>query len=308
VGTDPPSHPRPPRLLDRVRLAARRRHMSHRTEQSYVAWVRRFILFHGKRHPRDMGAPEVIAFLSHLAVDRKVSAATQNQALAALLFLYRDVLDRDLRGLDAAVRARRSRTVPVVMTREEVRLVLRHLDGTRRLQATLLYGAGLRLFECLRLRVKDVDVERSQLTVRQGKNRRDRVTPLPRAVRPRLEAHLERVRDLYRRDLAAGLEGVLLPDALATKYPSASREWAWQWVFPAARPTRDPRTGRPFRHHQHPTVLQRAVRQAVREAGLAKRVSCHTFRHHADSWIMRRLALAVLLRDVTCRSVAVHSL
>ena len=209
---------RPPKLLDRMRLAIRLRHLSDRTEESYVAWARRFILFHDKRHPKDMGADQVVAFLSDLAVERRVSASTQNQALAALVFLYRHVLDRELEGLDTAARAKRSRPLPVVLSREEVRAVLAKLRGTKRLQATLLYGGGLRLMECLRLRIKDLDPARGQLTVRQGKGRRDRMTTLSRRLRPRLTRHLDAVHDLHRRDLAAGCGAVPLPDALGQKF------------------------------------------------------------------------------------------
>jgi len=279
VPPEPPVLGHPPKLLERVRIAARRRHYSLRTEQSYVAWVRRFILFHGKRHPKEMGAPEVVAFLSDLAVRGRVAAATQNQALSSLLFLYRYVLDRELEGLDAAVRARAGRALPVVLTRDEVRSVLAHLHGTRRLQATLLYGAGLRLMECLRLRVKDLDFARSQLTIRQGKGRRDRMTTLPRRLRGPLERHLVQVRRLHERDLEQGYGEVLLPDALGRKHPTAAREWLWQWVFPAARLAPDPRSGRRTRHHQHPTVLQRAVKRAAERASIPKRVTCHSFRH-----------------------------
>ena len=277
--SDLPPIAKPPRLLDRVRLAARLRHYSPRTEESYVAWVRRFILFHDKRHPKDMGAAEVIAFLSHLAVQRRVSASTQNQALGALVFLYRHVLDRELEGLDSAVRASRQRPLSVVLSRDEVRHVLDRLHGTARLQATLLYGAGLRLMECLRLRVKDLDFERGQLVVRQGKGRRDRATTLPSRLREPLERHLRSVRDLHRRDLQQGYAGVPLPDALALKYPNAAREWSWQSVFPASRLTRDPRLGRLVRYHLHPTALQRAVKEAQRQTGIPKRITCHSFRH-----------------------------
>lgn len=268
----------PPRLLDRVRIATRRRHYSLRTEQAYVGWVRRFVLFHGRRHPKEMGAPEVIAFLSHLAVEEEVSATTQNQALAALVFLYRHVLNRELEGLDSAVRASRRRALPVVLGRDELRALLAQLHGTHRLMAMLLYGAGLRLMECLRLRVKDIDFERSQVVVRQGKGRRDRVTTLPRRLREPLQRHLRAVQDLHRRDLGAGRGEVVLPDALERKWPSAGREWGWQWVFPASRPVRLS-DGRWVRWHLHPTVLQREVKQAARRAGIAKRVTCHTFRH-----------------------------
>jgi integron integrase len=276
---EPPPIGLPPRLLDRVRIAARQRHQSLRTEQSYVGWVRRFILFHGKRHPKDMGAPEIVAFLSDLAVRGRVSASTQNQALSALLFLYRHVLDRELEGLDAAVRARAGRALPVVLSRDEVRALLSHLHGTRLLQATLLYGAGLRLMECLRLRVKDLDFARAQLAVRQGKGRRDRMTTLPRRLREPLERHLLEVRRLHQRDLERGYGAVLLPDALDRKYPAAGREWIWQWVFPASRLARVPGSGLLIRHHQHPSALQRAVNQAAREAEIKKRVTCHTLRH-----------------------------
>jgi len=279
VPAEPPAISHSPKLLDRVRIAARLRHYSLRTEQSYVAWVRRFILFHGKRHPNDMGASEVTAFLSDLAVRGRVSASTQNQALSALLFLYRHVLDRELEGLDAVVRAQVGRTLPVVLTRDEVRTMLDYLHGTRRLQATLLYGAGLRLMECLRLRVKDLDFARSQLTIRQGKGHRDRMTTLPRRLRGPLERHLAQVRLLHQRDLEEGYGEVLLPDALGRKHPTAAGDWLWQWVFPAARIAKDPRSGRRARHHQHPTVLQRAVKQAARRARIPKRVTCHTFRH-----------------------------
>jgi integron integrase len=226
-----------------------------------------------------MGAVEVVAFLSDLAVHGRVSASTQNQALSALLFLYRHVLDRELEGLGTAVRARIGRALPVVLTREEVRAVLAQLHGTRRLQGTLLYGAGLRLLECLRLRVKDLDFSRSQLTIRQGKGRRDRMTTLPRRLHGPLERHLAEVRRLHQRDIEHGYGEVPLPDALGRKYPTAARDWRWQWVFPAVRLARDPRSGRPVRHHQHPTVLQRAVKQAGVRARIPKRVTCHTFRH-----------------------------
>jgi integron integrase len=269
----------PSKLLDRVRLAARRRHYSYRTEKSYVGWVRRYVLFHGKRHPKDMGAPEVVSFLSHLATELRVSPTTQNQALAALVFLYRHVLDRELEGLDAAIRARARHALPVVLSRDEVRAVLAQLHGTRRLQFMLLYGGGLRLMECLRLRVKDLDLTRSQITVRQGKGRRDRVTTLPRRLRQPLERHLATLRDLHRRDLAEGYAGVPLPDALSSKYPNAAREWIWQWVFPASRLTADAVSGRLLRYHLHPTVLQRAVKEAALRARIGKRVTCHTFRH-----------------------------
>lgn len=277
--TSPPAFPPArPRLLDRVRQALRLRHMSPRTEAAYVAWIRRFIFFHAKRHPAEMGAFEVTAFLSDLAVRGRVSASTQNQALAALLFLYREVLGRELPGIDQAVRARRQRALPVVLSRQEVRQVLAKLEPTPRLVGTLLYGSGLRLLEALRLRVKDVDFERRQLLLREPKGGRDRAVPLPRVAEAPLRRHLARVQQLHQADLARGLAGPPLPHGLARKYPGAPREWAWQWVFPATRVGAAP-DGRRFRHHLHETVLQRAVKLAVQQAGLTKRATCHSFRH-----------------------------
>ncbi|MDX2168057.1 MAG: integron integrase [Deltaproteobacteria bacterium] len=274
-----PSLPRAPRLLDQVRDAARTRHYSYRTEQTYVAWVRRFILFHGKRHPAAMGREEIEQFLSALAVDRQVSASTQNQALAAILFLYRDVLRRDPGWLDGIVRAKRPHRLPVVLNAGEVETLLRHLRGASWIMAMLLYGAGLRLMECLRLRVKDVDFARGELLVREGKGDRDRVTMLPAVVVPALGEHLRRVRTRHAADVAAGFGRVLLPDALARKYPGADREWGWQWVFPASKIATDPRSGTARRHHLHESVLQRAVRAAARAAGLTRPVGPHTLRH-----------------------------
>jgi integron integrase len=253
--------------------------MSPRTEEAYVQWIRRFILFHGKRHPSEMGSREVVAFLSHLAVSDRVSASTQNQALSGLLFLYRVVLDRPLEGLDDVARAARPQPLPVVLSREEVRRVLAQLPAVHRLVATLLYGGGLRLLEALRLRVKDVDFSRRQLHVREGKGGRDRMAPLPRVIDAPLRRHLERVRELHRTDLERGLDISALPGGLERKYPNAPREWAWQWVFPASRVGVDPASGRRFRHHLHETAVQRAVKQAVARAGVQKRASCHTFRH-----------------------------
>jgi integron integrase len=271
--------PAPPRLLDRVRQAARLRHLSRRTEDAYVAWIRRFILFHGKRHPDGMGSLEVIAFLSDLAVRGSVSASTQNQALSALLFLYRVVLGRELEGLGSAVRAARPPRLPVVLSRDEVRRVLAELEGVHQLVATLLYGGGLRLLEALRLRVKDVDFGRHQLALREPKGGRDRAAPFPRIAEGPLREHLERVHRLFEADLDACLGGPALPGGLERKYPNARREWAWQWVFPATRIGLDRETGRRFRHHLHETSVQRAVRSAAARARIAKRVTCHTFRH-----------------------------
>ena len=260
-----------PRLLDRVRAAIRARHYSLRTEKAYVHWVKRYIFFHGKRHPAEMGAPEVTQFLTSLAVQDKVAASIQNQALGALLFLYREVLGVELPWLDDVVRAKRPQYLPVVLTRDEVRAVLQRLDGVARLMAILLYGAGLRLLECCRLRVKDVDFATNQIVIRDGKGHKDRVTMLPAAVKAALAAHIEieRVREQHQADLRQGAGWVELPGALARKYPNAGREWGWHWVFPATRFYVDRITGQRRRHHLHESVLQRAVKPAT----------CHTFRH-----------------------------
>jgi len=262
-----------------VRAALRARHYSRRTEKAYVHWIKRYIFFHGKRHPAEMGAAEVTAFLTALAVRDRVAASTQNQALNALLFLYREILGVELPWLDGLVRAKRPQHLPTVLTREEVRTVLEQLDRAPRLMALLLYGAGLRLLECCRLRIKDVDFATNQITIRDGKGSKDRVTMLPRAVKIDLTRHVERARALHQRDLAAGAGWVELPWALGRKYPNAGREWAWQWVFPATRLYGDPSTGQRRRHHLHESVVQRAVREAVLKAGLAKKATCHTLRH-----------------------------
>ena len=268
-----------PRLLDRVREAIRTRHYSRRTEKVYVAWIRRYIFFHGKRHPAEMGAAEITRFLTSLAVEGKVAASTQNQALSALLFLYREVLLQEVPWLDDLVYAKRPHHLPVVLTREEVRAVLDQIQGVSRLMAFLLYGAGLRLLECARLRVKDIDFCRNQIVVRAGKGNKDRLTMLPAAIKADLLRHLEAVRSQHLRDLQVGAGWVELPNALARKYPNAGREWPWQWAFPATRIYVERQTGQRRRHHLHESVLQRAVRAAALRAGIAKRVSCHTFRH-----------------------------
>jgi len=267
-----------PRLLDRLRAAIRARHYSRRTEKAYVFWARRYVTFHGMRHPAEMGSSEVAAFLAALATRLRVSASTQNQAFSALLFLYREVLGRELCGLEKVVRAKQPVRVPLVLSREEVARVLARLQGTTLLMAGLLYGSGLRLLECARLRVKDLDLDRGELTVRGGKGEKDRVTMLPAALAEPLRQHLERVRRLHQRDLQAGVV-VELPARLGSKYPAAAREWGWRWVFPASRTYVDRRTGELRRHHLHETVLQRAFRAAVRSAGLSKPASCHTLRH-----------------------------
>ena len=274
-----PSAPQKPKLLDRVRWAIRSRHYSRNTEDAYVAWIKRFIFFHGKRHPMEMGAPEIIRFLSFLAVEGKVSASTQNQALSALLFLYKEVLDQPLPWLDNIAPAKRPVRLPVVLSRDEVQAILAHLHGTSRLMGTFLYGAGLRVLECCRLRVKDVDFAAKQIVVRNGKGDKDRVTLLPGVAASDLARHLEAVHVQHQRDGGRGAGWVELPGALGRKYPNAGREWGWQWVFPATRFYRDPETGQRRRHHLHESVLQRAVKEAVRRAGVAKPASPHTFRH-----------------------------
>jgi integron integrase len=276
--TGPAGAPKP-RLLDRVREAIGARHYSHRTEKAYVHWIKRYIFFHGKRHPAEMGAPEVTAFLTSLAVQDKVAASTQNQALSALLFLYREVLGVELPWLDDVVRAKRPQHLPVVLTRDEVRAVLQRLDGVSRLMALLLYGAGLRLLECCHLRVKDIDFATNQIVIRDGKGRKDRVTMLPAAVKAALITHLERAREQHQADLRHGAGWVELPNALTRKYPNAGRDWGWQWVFPATRFYIDRLTAQRRRHHLHESVLQRAVKDAVRSTGIAKQATCHTFRH-----------------------------
>jgi integron integrase len=269
----------PPRLLEQVRQRIRAKHYSYRTEKTYLHWISRFICFHGLRHPREMRGPEIERFLTSLAVERKVSASTQNQALSAILFLYRDVLDIELPWLDGVVRARRPERRPIVLTREEVGRVLARLDGAQWLVASLLYGSGLRILECLQLRVKDVSLDRCEILVRDGKGQKDRVTVLPMALIPHLRVHLDRVRRLYEADRAAGRPGVSLPFALRRKYPQAATSWGWQYVFPSRTFCRDPYSGESVRHHLHPQNLQRSVRIAVHAAGIAQQASCHTFRH-----------------------------
>jgi integron integrase len=257
----------------------RTRHYSRRTEQAYVMWVKRYVRFHELRHPATLGQRDVARFLTDLALRGRVSASTQNQALSALLFMYREVLHQPLTWVDDIVRAKVPQRVPVVLGRDEVHRLLAVLDGRPRLVATLLYGAGLRLLEGLSLRVKDVDFSARQIIVRAGKGSKDRVTPLPAVAVPALRAHLEIVRRLHRRDLASGGGCVVLPGALDRKSPSAAREWKWQWLFPAARRHVDPHTCRLVRHHMHESVMQRAIKDAVRRARLTKRATCHTLRH-----------------------------
>lgn len=266
------------KLLDQARDRLRTMHYSYRTENTYLDWMRRYILYHHKRHPREMGATEIQAFLTYLAADRSVAASTQNQALSAILFLYREVLHQEIEPVLLSS-ARRPERLPTVLTHTEVLQILDHLEGIHRLMAQLLYGSGLRLMECVRLRVKDIDFEYKTITVRDGKGEKDRITPLPDSVAAGLRRQIERVRLLHDEDLAAGAGEVYLPYALALKMPNARLELAWQYLFPALKRAIDPRSGKERRHHIDPSGLQRAVKEAARKASVRKRVTCHTFRH-----------------------------
>ncbi|WP_372342184.1 integron integrase [Geothrix sp. PMB-07] len=270
---------RSPKLLDLVRQAIRLRHLSPATEEAYVRWIKRFVLFHEKRHPKDMGAREVEAFLSHLAMDRMVSPSTQNQAKASLLFLYKDVLEAPLPWLSDIAQARRARRLPVVLTLEEVVSLLNQLNGTLGLIAHLLYGTGMRLMEGLRLRVKDIDFERREIIVREGKGFKDRVTLLPEVLIQPMRLQLRRARSFHERDLAEGVGEVWVPEGLAAKYKGLGRSWAWHWVFPSHLRSVDPRAGVTRRHHIYPESVQRAVREGSRRADLSKPVTPHVLRH-----------------------------
>lgn len=276
-----------PRLIPTIRSTLRVRHYSRRTEEAYIGWIKRYIFFHNKRHPASMGGDEVNAFLTSLAVDGHVSASTQGQALAALLFLYRYVFNDPLPWLNDVVRAARPLYVPAVMTPEEVSVLLQKMSGTPKLIAYLLYGGGLRLLECLQLRIKDVHFGRSELYVRDTKGKRDRVTTLPMKVQPLLKEHLERVQAIHVRDLARGYGAVPLPTALERKLPSAATDWEWQWVFPASTRYRGD-DGIERRHHLHESVMQRAIKKACTEAQLGKRVTCHTLRHSFATHLLER--------------------
>jgi integron integrase len=278
MSLDLPTTPRPTRLLDQVRAVMRLNHYAYRTEETYVHWIKRYILFHNKRHPKEMGRSEVEAFLTDLAVNQAVSAATQNQALNAVLFLYRKVLAIEIIGIDA-VRAKPPRHLPVVLTKAEALAVIHSMNGVYQLVAKLLYGSGLRLCEALRLRVKDVDFAQHQILVRDGKGRKHRITMLPSGIVAELQDHLVGIRRQHQQDLERGFGSVYLPFALERKYPNANRDWIWQYLFPAGRIVKDPRSGEMRRHHLHESGVQKAVKQAVRQVGTAKKVGCHTFRH-----------------------------
>ena len=309
---------RPPssslRLLDQVRQAIQARHYSRRTQQVYVSWIRRFTVYHGKRHPKELGANEVVAFLTYLAVKRRVSASTQNQALSALLFLYKHVLGVDLPWLDGIVRAKSPMRLPIVLNRAEVSALLQCLHGTPRMVATLLYGSGLRLLEALHLRVKDIDLDRNEIVVRRGKGGRDRRTMLPESLKSEVRRQLRLVERQHENDLAAGAGWVEIPDALGRKYPHAGRSLPWQWIFPATRFYVDRRSGERRRHHLHETVIQRAVKQAVSLAGLPKQASSHTLRHSfathllEDGHDIRTVQELLGHRDVSTTMIYTHVL
>ena len=315
TSTSSPTFPTsPPKLLEQLRIALRLRHYSPRTEEAYRSWVRRFILFHGKRHPRELREAEVSAFLSHLAVEGHVAAATQTQALSALLFLYKEVLKGDVGWLEGVVRAKGPERLPVVLNRAEVGAVLSRMEGTPRLVAALLYGSGLRLLECLSLRVKDVDLAGCALTVRRGKGDKDRITMIPVVLVPEIRRHLADQKARWEADSERGRGRVALPAAFERKSPEASGEWAWQWVFPASRPYRDPASGEFQRHHLHESAIQRAVKEAARRAGIARRATCHSLRHSfathllEDGYDIRTVQELLGHRDVSTTMVYTHVL
>jgi integron integrase len=291
----PDKQPNPPKLLDQVRHRLRLKHHAASTEKQYVSWIRRFILYHDKRHPRELGRKDIERFLTHLAVERNVASSTQNQALAALLFLYREVLEQPFEWLEDVVRAKKPKRLPVVFSKPEAEAVLLQLNGLNWIMAMLLYGSGLRLKECLRLRVKDLDFEQLEITVRDGKGAKDRVTILPRRVVTPLQEHLATVRQQHEIAIQSGYGGTYLPAALEQKYPRASLEWPWQYVFPAKHPSRDPRSGTYRRHHLGESVLQGAVKQAIARAKIQKHAGCHTFRH---SFATQLLAAGTDIRTV----------
>jgi integron integrase len=303
-----------PKLLDQVRDLIRLKHYSIRTEQAYLGWIRRFILFHHKRHPKEMGKTEIEAFLTYLAVQENVAASTQNQAMNAILFLYRHLLKQDLGWLEDVTRAKRPARLPVVLTVPEVQAVLARLDGQHWVMASLLYGSGLRLMECLRLRVKDLELTRRELIVRDGKGSKDRITLLPDKLIQPLQTQLERVKALHQQDLQQGFGAVYLPYALERKYPNANREWAWQYVFPADKRSIDPRSGVERRHHVGETALQQAVRNAVRQSGIDKPASCHTLRHSfathllANGYDIRTVQELLGHKDVRTTMIYTHVL
>jgi len=301
-------------LLERVRNEIRVRHYSLRTEQAYIHWIRRFILFHNKRHPNEMGEPEISAFLTHLAVNRKVAASTQNQALSAILFLYQKVLGRKLEWVDDVVRAKRPRHIPVILSREEARCLLDEISGTNGLIVRVLYGTGMRKMECLRLRVQDIDFDYRQIVVRSGKGDKDRVTVIPDVLVEQLLKQLEKARAIHNHDLEQGYGEAALPFALARKYPNAGKEWRWQYVFPATHRSVDPYSGLIRRHHWFETNVSRAIREATRRLGINKRVSVHTLRHSfathllEDGYDIRTVQELLGHKDVKTTQIYTHVL
>jgi len=303
-----------PKLLDQVRQAIRRRHYSDRTEKAYTHWIKRYIFFHNKRHPLEMAESEIARFLSSLATEGRVSASTQNQALNALLFLYHEVLSKEIGLINGVVRAKRPQRLPVVLTKDEVKRVLDRMNGAPRLMGLLLYGAGLRLMECCRLRIKDIDFSRNEVVVRSGKGDKDRHTMLPAAVKEPLAKHLDGIKRLHQRDLERGLGRVTLPNALDRKYPNAGKEWGWQWVFPATSHYTDTVTGEKRRHHLHESVLQRAFKEARLKAGVFKPAGCHSLRHSfathllENGYDIRTVQELLGHNDVTTTMVYTHVL
>jgi integron integrase len=303
-----------PRLLDQVRLSIRRKHYSHRTEQSYVFWTRSYIRYHRMRHPREMREAELKQFLDYLANTRKVSASTQNQALCAILYLYREVLEEPLGLVTGVDRARRTQNIPVVLTRDEVRRVLQQLDGVHWLLASLLYGTGMRVTEGIRLRVTDIDFEYGQITIRKGKGDKDRVTLLPERLREPLLNHLATVRLLHERDIEAGFGHTWLPYALDRKFPYADREWIWQFVFPSSIRSPDRTDGVIRRFHMSPKTIQHAMRRAVQKSGISKRAGCHTLRHSfathliEDGYDIRTVQELLGHKDVKTTQIYTHVL
>lgn len=302
------------RLFDRVRQIIQALHYSPRTEKTYIGWIKRFIFFHGKRHPIEMGEKEINEFLSFLAIKKNVTASTQNQALCAIVFLYRHVLNRDIGLLDGLIRAKRPGRLPVVLTKAEVRKVISHLSGIKKMIVMIMYGSGLRLMECLRLRIKDIDLLSNQIIIRDGKGNKDRITMLPEVVNAPLKEHLRRVWKIHQLDLKDGLGRVYLPYALSRKYPNASREWNWQYVFPASKRFRNPGTGEQGRHHIHETAIQKSVKKAIRNAGIVKHASCHTFRHSfathllEDGYDIRTVQELLGHKDVRTTMIYTHVL
>ena len=303
-----------PKLLDRLRLALRSRHYSRRTEQTYCNWAKKYIFFHDVRHPDEMGEAEINRFLTHLAVKERVSASTQNQALCTLLFLYRHVLGREVGDLGDVIRARKPVRLPVVMTKDEVKSVLQNLTGDKWLIASMMYGGGLRLMECLRLRVQDIDFQKNYITVRDGKGNKDRITMLPTSTKDRLTEHLKQAKKTHENDIRQGFGRVMLPDALARKYKHANREWRWQWVFPQEKLWHNEATGERGRHHVHESNVQRAVKDAVFNAGLTKRATSHTFRHSfathllEDGYDIRTVQELLGHKDVKTTMIYTHVL